>query len=299
MKECNHSGFIAIVGRPNVGKSTLLNRLIGEKVAIVSRKPQTTRTRIMAVYHGAQSQIVFLDTPGFHKPRTELGKYMMGVVNHSIADVDGALLLVEPKLPVDEATSAVIDALREAKLPVVLAINKIDTVQKETLLELIATYSKLYDFAALVPIAAATGEGCDMLVTELEHLLPAGPAFFPEDMLTDQPERQIAAELIREKMLRLLDEEVPHGTAVEITSMKEKKEGQMLAIDATIYCEKESHKGIIIGKQGTMLKKIGSSARAEMERFFGVQVYLQLWVKVKEDWRNNNYLLKEFGFDDQ
>ncbi len=298
MNNCKHSGFIAVVGKPNVGKSTLVNRFVGEKIAIVSRKPQTTRTRIMAVLSEEDSQLVFMDTPGFHRPKTALGSYMMGVVKNTIGEVDAVLLLVEPYLPIAPENLQIIEAAKQKRLPLVLGINKIDMVPKEGLLELIERYSALHDFKALVPISAQKGAGCVDLLNELRALLPPGPAYFPEDQLSDQPERVLVSERIREKLLRRLQEEVPHGTAVEVLGMKEKKEGELLAIDAVIYCEKSSHKGILIGKNGAMLKQIGSEARADLERFFGVQVHLSLWVKVKDDWRNNQHLLKEFGFHD-
>ncbi|MGI6031065.1 MAG: GTPase Era [Eubacteriales bacterium] len=289
------SGFIAIVGRPNVGKSTLLNALVGEKLAIVSSKPQTTRTRIMGIQNTEESQLIYLDTPGFHKPRTRLGQKMVGVVNQSIGDVDCILLVVEPKPTLNENEQAILQKIQASGMPAILVINKVDEIKKTELLPVMDALSKTYPYVAIVPVSARQGENLSDLVAEMERHLPEGPAFFPEEMLTDQPEKQIVAEIIREKLLRLLDDEVPHGTAVEILQMKEKK-GGMLDISANIYCEKESHKGIIIGKKGAMLKKVGTYAREDIERFFGVKCYLQLWVKVKDDWRNSNFQLKEFGF---
>jgi GTP-binding protein Era len=295
--EINHSGFIAIVGRPNVGKSTLLNQMIGEKVAIVSSKPQTTRTKIMAILNTERSQMIFLDTPGFHKPKTKLGERMVSVVSQSIGDVDCVLMVVEPKVELNQNEQQIIKKIEASGMPAILVINKVDTVRKDELLPVIDAMSKAYDFEAIIPVSAATGENVDMLIEELEKQMPEGPQFFPEDMFTDQPEKQIVAEIIREKVLRLLNDEVPHGTAVEILKMKDKN--GMLDISANIYCEKDSHKGIIIGKKGAMLKKIGTYARQDIERFFDAKCYLQLWVKVKEDWRNSNFNLKELGFSEK
>ena len=290
------SVMITIAGRPNVGKSTLINALVGEKIAIVSHKPQTTRNRICGIVNRGDTQLVLLDTPGFHKPRTRLGSYMVDVVRESVADVDAVLLLVEPIANLGPQEQGLIEQLRAADIPAILVINKIDTVEKEALLEVIALYSAQYDFAAIVPISAKNREGLEALLDECEKFGVEGPHLFPDDMITDQPERQIAAEIIREKLLWCLEREVPHGTAVEIERFSERDSG-ILDIDATIYCEKPSHKGIIIGKQGEMLKKISSMARTDCERFFGEKVYLQTWVKVKENWRDSARLIRNFGYD--
>ena len=290
------SAMITIAGRPNVGKSTLINALVGEKIAIVSHKPQTTRNRICGIVTRGDTQLVFLDTPGFHKPRTRLGDYMVDVVSRSVADVDAVMLLVEPIASIGPQEEGLIEQLRAADMPAILVINKIDTVEKETLLEVIALYSARYDFDAVLPISAKNHEGLEDLMAECLKYAVEGPQFFPDDMITDQPERQIAAEIIREKMLWCLEREVPHGTAVEITRFAERENG-ILDIDATIYCEKASHKGIIIGKQGAMLKKISSMARTDCERFFGTKVFLQTWIKVKENWRDNQHLIRNFGYD--
>ena len=291
------TAMITICGRPNVGKSTLTNALVGEKVAIVSAKPQTTRNRITALVGRGDTQFVLLDTPGFHRPRTKLGDYMVNVVKESVADVDGVLLLVEPIASVGEQEEALITRIEEQKLPAVLVINKIDTVEKEELLKVIAAYAARHDFQAIVPISARTGEGLDEMLDEMEAFAEEGPHLFPDDMITDQPERQICAELIREKLLRCLEKEIPHGTAVEITRFSERENG-IIDIEATIYCEKESHKGIIIGKKGSMLKKVGELARTDMEQFLGAKVNLQTWVKVKESWRDSLAQLRNFGYTD-
>ena len=289
------TAMITICGRPNVGKSTLTNALVGEKVAIVSAKPQTTRNRITALVQHGETQFVLLDTPGFHRPRTKLGDYMVNVVRESVADVDGVLLLVEPIASVGEQEEALITRIEEQKLPAILVINKIDTVGKEELLSVIAAYAARHDFQAVVPISARTGEGLNELLDEMEAFAEEGPHLFPDDMITDQPERQICAELIREKLLRCLEKEIPHGTAVEITRFSERDSG-IIDIEATIYCEKESHKGIIIGKKGSMLKKVGELARTDMEQFLGAKVNLQTWVKVKESWRDSLAQLRNFGY---
>ena len=289
------SGMIAIVGRPNVGKSTLTNALVGEKIAIVTNKPQTTRNRICAILNRGESQFVFLDTPGLHRARTRLGEYMVGVVRQSVADVDAVLLLVEPIANVGAPEEELIQAL---DMPAVLAVNKIDTVKKDELLAVIQTYAQAHAFAAIVPISAKDGEGVDELLEVLERFLPEGPRLFPEDMITDQPERQVCAEIVREKLLLCLDKEIPHGTAVEVTKFSQREDG-MIDLDATIYCEKNSHKGIIIGKGGAMLKKISTLAREDIERFMGEKVFLQTWVKVKENWRDQVNLLKNFGYRDE
>ena len=290
------SAMITIAGRPNVGKSTLINALVGEKIAIVSHKPQTTRNRIYGIVNRDETQFVLLDTPGFHKPRTRLGSYMVDVVRESVADVDAVLLLVEPIAHLGPQEEGLIAQLREAEIPAILVINKIDTVEKDALLEVIALYSAQYDFSAVVPISAKNREGLDVLMAECGKFAAEGPHLFPEDMITDQPERQIAAEIIREKLLWCLEREVPHGTAVEIERFSERENG-ILDIDATIYCEKPSHKGIIIGRQGEMLKKISSMARVDCERFFGTKVFLQTWIKVRENWRDSARMIRNFGYD--
>ena len=289
------TAMIAILGRPNVGKSTLTNALVREKIAIVSHKPQTTRNRICGIFSRGETQFVVMDTPGFHKPRTKLGDYMVGVVEESVADVDAAFLLVEPIANIGQQEEALLAQMKAARVPAVLVINKIDTVEKEELLSVIACYSKAHDFAAVVPISAKTGEGVEALIDEPEKFARPGPHLFPEDSVTDQPERQIMAEIIREKLLWCLDREVPHGTAVEITRFSERDDG-IIDLDATIYCEKASHKGIIIGKHGDMLKKISTMARTDCERFMGTKVYLQTWVKVKENWRDSDFLIRNFGY---
>ena len=292
------SAMITVCGRPNVGKSTLTNALVGEKIAIVSDKPQTTRSRITAIVNRGDTQFVLLDTPGFHKPRTRLGDYMVNVVRESVADVDAVLLLVEPVAAVGPQEQALIERLKETGAPALLVINKIDTVDKPRLLEVMALYAGLYDFAAILPVSAKTGEGLDELLDEMEKFAVEGPHYFPDDMITDQPERQICAELVREKLLACLEREIPHGTAVEITRFAERENG-VIDLEATIYCEKESHKGIIIGKKGAMLKRIGELARADMEDFLGAKVYLQTWVKVKENWRDSLAQLRNFGYKNE
>ncbi len=289
------TAMITIAGRPNVGKSTLTNYLVGEKIAIVSNKPQTTRNRICGIVTKEDTQFVFVDTPGFHKPRTKLGDYMVNVTRGSIADVDMTVLLVEPIASVGQQEQALLEQLKATKCPIVLAINKIDTVEKESLLEVIAAYSEAADFAAIIPISAKSGDGVDALLDECRKYAVESPFLFPEDITTDQPERQVMAEIIREKLLWTLDREVPHGTAVEITKFSERDNG-IIDLDATIYCEKSSHKGIIIGKNGEMLKKISSMARVDCERFMGTKVYLTTWVKVKENWRDSDFLVRNFGY---
>ena len=291
------TAMITICGRPNVGKSTLTNALVGEKIAIVSSKPQTTRSRITAIVNRNGAQLVIMDTPGFHKPRTKLGDYMVNMVKESIPDVDLVLLVVEPIANVGPQEESLIASIKASGCPCVLVINKIDTVEKETLLSVIAAYSAVHEFDAVVPISAMRKNGTEELMLEMEKFAQPGPALFPEDMDTDQPDKQVCAELVREKLLRCLDKEIPHGTAVEITRFIE-RDDEVIEIDATIYCEKASHKGIIIGKQGAMLKKIGESARRDIERFMGTKVYLQTWVKVKENWRDSDVLLKNFGYGD-
>lgn len=291
------TAMITICGRPNVGKSTLTNALAGEKIAIVSNKPQTTRNRITAVCQRGETQFVFLDTPGFHKPRTRLGDYMVSVVRQSVADVDAVVLVVEPVASIGPQERELIASIKAAKCPAVLAINKLDTVEPEKLLAVIALYSAEYTFDAIVPISAKTGDGVEELLKELDKFAVESPALFPEGVTTDQPEKQVCAELIREKLLLNLEREVPHGTAVEITRYSERDDG-IIDLEATIYCEKASHKGIIIGKHGAMLKKIGEDARKDIEEFMGTKVYLQTWVKVKEKWRDSNSLLRNFGYTD-
>lgn len=288
------NAMITICGRPNVGKSTLTNALVGEKIAIVTNKPQTTRNRITAVVNRGDTQFVFLDTPGFHRARNRLGDYMVKVVRESVADVDAALLLVEPIPSVGAQEEALIARIKEVGVPSVLVINKIDTVPKEALLAVIAAYSSVHDFKAILPISAQKGDGVELLLEELGQFAVPGPQLFPDDMITDQPEKQICAEIIREKLLLCLEREVPHGTAVEITRFME-RENEIVDLEATIYCEKDSHKGIIIGKKGIMLRKIGELARRDIEAFMGTKVYLQTWIKVR-DWRNSPALLRNFGY---
>ena len=291
------SGFAALVGRPNVGKSTLMNRLIGQKIAITSNKPQTTRNRIQTVYTDERGQIVFLDTPGIHKAKNKLGEYMVRAAERTLSEVDVILWLVEPTDYIGAGEQHIAGQLAHTKTPVILVINKVDTVKKEEILHFIDTYRKLLNFAEIVPVSALKGTNTDTLLGVIFQYLPCGPKFYDEDTVTDQPERQIVAELIREKALRCLDEEVPHGIAVVIDRMKERGGQGLVDIDATIMCERDSHKGIIIGKQGSMLKKIGSAARYEIERLLGCQVNLKLWVKVKKDWRDSDFLIKNFGYD--
>ena len=289
------TAMITIAGRPNVGKSTLTNYLVGEKIAIVSNKPQTTRNRICGVVTKGETQFVFVDTPGYHRPRTKLGDYMVSVTKNSIADVDLTILVVEPIASIGPQEEGLIEQLQFRKCPAVLAINKIDTVEKDELLAVIAAYSKAANFDAIIPISAKTGDGVEDLLKQCEKYAIESPFLFPEDMTTDQPERQVMAEIIREKLLWCLDREIPHGIAVEITKFSERENG-VIDIDATIYCEKASHKGIIIGKHGDMLKKISTLARNDCERFMGTRVYLTTWVKFKENWRDNDFLVRNFGY---
>lgn len=291
------TAMITIAGRPNVGKSTLTNFLVGEKIAIVSNKPQTTRNRICGIVTRNQTQFVFVDTPGYHKPRTKLGDYMVNVTRSSISDVDLTIMLVEPIASIGPQEQGLIEQLKSSGCPAVLAINKIDTVEKDVLLEVISVYSQAAEFAAIIPISAKTGDGIDALMCECEKYAVDSPYLFPEDSTTDQPERQVMAEIIREKLLWCLDREIPHGTAVEITKFSERDSG-IIDIDATIYCEKASHKGIIIGKAGAMLKKISSMARTDCEKFMGTRVYLTTWVKVKENWRDSDFLVRNFGYQE-
>lgn len=292
------SAFIAIIGRPNVGKSSILNKLLGQKVAIVSSKPQTTRTRIMGVLTEGKDQLVFLDTPGMHKPKNSLGDYMVRSINESVAGVDACLLVTEAGQEIRENERMLIEKVKKLDLPCVLAINKTDTINdKEVILEQIIKYSKEMDFDAIVPVSAETGSKLDELKEELKKFTSEGGHFFPDDTLTDQPEKVLAAEMIREKILRLTEKEIPHGTAVVIERMKMRDDKNLMDIDATIYCERDTHKAILIGKKGAMLKKISTYARQDMENFFGCKVNLKTWIKVKEDWRNKENLMRSFGFD--
>ena len=297
MREDYKSGFVAIIGRPNVGKSTLMNHLIGQKIAITSRKAQTTRNKIQTVYTCERGQIVFLDTPGIHKAKNKLGEYMVNVASRTFKDADVILWLVEPGTQVGPGDRHIAEQLKNCKLPVILVINKVDTVKKEEVAGFIETYRKLIDFADIVPASALRAQNLDTVIDCIFKYLPYGPQCYDEDTITDQPQRQIVAELIREKALRTLDEEIPHGIAVTIDTMKERPDGRIVDIEATIICERDSHKGIIIGKQGAMLKKIGSAARFEIERMLEQKVNLKLWVKVKKDWRDSDYLIKNFGYD--
>ena len=291
------SAMITICGRPNVGKSTLTNAIVGEKIAIVSNKPQTTRNRISAVVTRGDTQFVLMDTPGFHKPRTRLGDYMVNVVKESVADVDAVMLLIEPIANIGRQEEELIARIKEARVPAVLVINKIDTVEKSTLLEVMAVYSAACEFDAIIPISAKNGEGLDELMEQLEKYAVEGPQLFPDDMISDQPEKQICAELVREKLLLCLDKEIPHGIAIEVTKFSERENG-IIDMDVTIFCEKASHKGIIIGKQGAMLRRIGELARNDIEAFMGTKVFLQTWVKVKENWRDSMAQLRNFGFSE-
>ena len=291
------TAIITIAGRPNVGKSTLTNFLVGEKIAIVSNKPQTTRNRICGILSRDNLQFVFVDTPGFHKPRTKLGDYMVNTVRESISDVDATILVVEPIASIGSQEEVLIERLQATRCPAILAINKIDTVEKDKLLEVIAVYSQTGVFDAIIPISAKTGDGVDVLLEQCENYAVESPFLFPDDVTTDQPERQVMAEIIREKLLWCLEKEIPHGTAVEITTFSERDNG-IIDIDATIFCEKASHKGIIIGKQGAMLKKISSLARTDCEKFMGTKVYLTTWVKVKENWRDSDLLVRNFGYSE-
>lgn len=291
------TGVFSVVGRPNVGKSTLINALCGVKVAIVSNKPQTTRNRITGVRNQGDTQMVFLDTPGLHKAKNVLGDYMVKIVNQTVADVDAAILLVEPVARVGIPEQMLIQRVKEEKLPCILVVNKMDMAKKEDLLETIALYSQAHEFTAVTPLCARTGQGVDGLLEELNKLCVSSPQLFPDGMVSDQPERQLIAEIIREKALQKLDKEVPHGLAVEIERWEEREDG-LFEINAAIYCERKSHKGIIIGKHGAMLKEIGAVARYEIQRLLGGKVYLELWVKVKENWRNNPNQIRNFGYED-
>ena len=290
------SGFVTLIGRPNVGKSTLMNHLIGQKIAITSNKPQTTRNRIKTVYTDERGQIIFLDTPGIHKAKNKLGEYMVNAAESTLTEVDAILWLVEPTTFIGAGERHIIEELSKTKTPVILVINKIDTVKKEAIAACIEMYKTEYDFKEIIPVSALRDQNTDRLQQLLFDLLPEGPMYYDEDTVTDQPERQIAAEIIREKALRLLDDEIPHGIAVAIDRMKERPGGTMVDIDATIVCERDSHKGIIIGKQGAMLKRIGTDARKEIELLFEYRVNLKLWVKVKKDWRDSDFLIKNYGY---
>lgn len=294
--EIKKSGMIAIVGRPNVGKSTLINALAGEKIAIVSSKPQTTRNRICGVINRSDTQFVFMDTPGLHKPQSRLGEFMVKVVRESVTDVDAVLMLVPPVANIGKPEEALIARIEECEIPAILVINKIDTVEPADIFPVIEAYRIRFPFQAIIPVSAKTGDGVSLILDEAAGFVPEGPQLFPEDMISDQPERQMIAEIIREKMLQMLDREVPHGTAVEISKFSERDNG-IIDVSATIFCEKESHKGIIIGKRGAMLKKIGELARADIEDFMGTRVYLETWVKVKENWRDNNAMIRNFGYE--
>lgn len=298
MKEMNSkSGFVTLIGRPNVGKSTLMNQLIGQKIAITSNKPQTTRNRIQTVYTCEKGQIVFVDTPGIHKAKNKLGEYMVNVAQRTVNEVDVVLWLVEPSTFIGAGERHIAEQLTKTKTPVILIINKIDTVKKEEILRFIDEYRKIYDFAEIIPVSALKGQNTQDVIDTIFKYLTYGPMFYDEDTVTDQPQRQIVAELVREKALRCLNEEIPHGIAVSIDAMKERKKGDIMDIEATIVCEKDSHKGIIIGKGGTMLKKIGAAARYEIEDMLEMKVNLQLWVKVKKDWRDSDFLIKNFGYN--
>lgn len=290
------SGFVALIGRPNVGKSTLMNRLIGQKIAITSNKPQTTRNRIQTVYTDEEGQIIFLDTPGIHKAKNKLGEYMVSVAESTLRDVDVILWLVEASDYIGAGEQHIAECLRKVDTPVILVINKIDKVKKEEILGFIDAYKDICDFAEIIPLSALKGENTENLIPLIFKYMEDGPQYYDEDTVTDQPERQIAAELIREKALRKLDDEIPHGIAVAIDIMKERPRGNIMDIDATIICERDSHKGIIIGKQGSMLKAIGTDARKDIEAMLGMKVNLKLWVKVKKNWRDSDFLIKNFGY---
>lgn len=292
------SGFVSLIGRPNVGKSTLMNTLVGEKLSIISNKPQTTRNKIQTILTKDNCQIIFIDTPGIHSAKSKLGSYMMKSVDSSLNDIDIVMYLIEPYEKIKNSDMAIINKLKNIKTPVFLIINKIDTVEKSALLAVIESYRKVYDFAEIIPISALKNKNTDTIFEYIYKYLPEGPQYFPSDMITDQPERQIVSEIIREKALYMLQDEIPHGIAVEITSMKKRQSSKdIVDVEATLYCERESHKGIIIGKQGSMLKKIGSAARNDIQRLLGSQINLQIWIKVKKDWRDNDFLLKNFGYD--
>lgn len=291
------SGFATLIGRPNVGKSTLMNHLIGQKIAITSNKPQTTRNRIQTVYTCEEGQIVFLDTPGIHKAKNKLGEYMVTVAERTLSEVDVILWLVEPSTFIGKGERHIVEQLEKTSTPVILVMNKIDTVPREELPRYLDAYRQIYDFAEMIPVSALRGKNLQAVIDAILKYLPYGPQFYDEDTVTDQPQRQIVAELIREKALRCLEEEIPHGIAVAIDQMRERPDGQMMDIDATIICERDSHKGIIIGKGGAMLRRIGSQARREIEDMLEMKVNLQLWVKVKKDWRDSDFMIKNFGYN--
>ena len=293
------SGFVALIGRPNVGKSTLMNKLIGQKIAITSNKPQTTRNRIQTVYTDERGQVIFLDTPGIHKAKNKLGEYMVSVAEKTLADVDVVMWLVEPTTYIGAGEKHIVTQLKNCKKPVILVINKVDTIKKEEILPFIATYQKEMDFAEIVPVSALKGTNTNDLLDTIYKYLPYGPMYYDEDTVTDQPMRQIVAELIREKALRCLSDEIPHGIAVTIEKMKERADGSMWDIEATIVCERDSHKGIVIGKGGAMLKKIGSAARFEIERMMEQQINLKIWVKVRKEWRDSELLMKNYGYKEE
>ena len=297
MEKPFYSGFITLIGRTNVGKSTLMNRLVGEKIAIMSNKPQTTRNRIQSVLTKDDFQAVFIDTPGIHKPKNKLGEYMVKTAQTTLGEVDLVLFLVEPSPSVGAGDRQILERLNQIETPVILVINKIDSISREEVASLIDMYKDLHDFDEIIPVSAFEGDNVDKLMELIRERLPEGPQYFPDDMITDQPERQLVAELIREKALYMLQQEIPHGIAVEIDLMREREDSKIIDIDATIVCERNSHKGIIIGKQGSMLKEIGSTARFDIERLLGSKVYLQLWVKVKKNWRDSDYLLRNFGYN--
>lgn len=297
MKNEYKSGFVTLIGRPNVGKSTLMNKLIGQKIAITSDKPQTTRNRIQTVYTNEQGQIIFLDTPGIHKAKNKLGEYMVSVAERTLNEVDVVLWLVEPSTFIGAGERHIVEQLGKVKTPVILVINKVDTVKKEEVLRFIAAYKDIYSFADIVPVSALKGENTEQLMDAIFRRLPTGPQYYDEDTITDQPERQIVAEIIREKALHLLDDEIPHGIAVSIDRMKERQNNDLIDIEATIVCERDSHKGIIIGKKGEKLKRIGMMARQEIENLLDMHVNLQIWVKVKKDWRDSDFLLKNYGYN--
>lgn len=296
-KKAYKSGFVTLIGRPNVGKSTLMNHLIGQKIAITSNKPQTTRNRIQTVYTSEAGQIVFVDTPGIHKAKNKLGEYMVNVAERTLQEVDAILWLVEPTTFIGAGERHIAQQLGKVKTPVILVINKVDTIKKEEVLGVIDTYRKIYDFAEIIPVSALKGNNTQTILDMIFKYLPYGPQFYDEDTVTDQPQRQIVAELIREKALRSLDEEIPHGIAVSIEKMRQRKGQNIMDIEATIVCERDSHKGIIIGKQGAMLRKIGTAARREIEEMLEEKINLQLWVKVKKDWRDSDFMMKNFGYD--
>lgn len=291
------SGFVTLIGRPNVGKSTLMNHLIGQKIAITSNKPQTTRNRIQTVFTDERGQIIFLDTPGINRAKNKLGDYMLNVAQRTLNEVDVVLWLVEPSTFIGKGEQYIIEQLKKVKTPIILVVNKIDTVEEQEVFEAIKKYKDVVEFAEIIPVSALRDKNTDDVISTIFKYLEPGPQYYDEDTITDQPERQIVAELIREKALRCLDQEIPHGIAVVIDAMKKRRRKDIIDIDATIICERDSHKGIIIGKQGAMLKKIGSQARREMENLLGMKVNLQLWVKVKKDWRDSDFLLKNYGYN--